>query len=65
MVRLMAAIVLCTAFLIGMQPQTKEYRIADGNRINFGQLLSDLLDAYENNSSQIQDKLIFDKNNDQ
>ena len=60
MVRLMAAIVLCTAFLIGMQPQTKEYRIADGNRINFGQLLSDLLDAYENNSSQIQDKLIFD-----
>ena len=48
LVTLLAAVVLCTAFLIGMQPRTKDYRIADGNRINFGHLLSDLLDAYEN-----------------
>ena len=60
LVTLLAAVVLCTALLIGMQPQTKDYRIADGNRINFGHLLSDLLDAYENNSSQAQDRLTFD-----
>ena len=60
LVTLLAAVVLCTAFLIGMQPQTKDYRIADGNRINFGHLLSDLLDAYENDSSQAQDRLTFD-----
>ena len=60
LVTLLAAVVLCTAFLIGMQPRTKDYRIADGNRINFGHLLSDLLDAYENNSSQAQDRLTFD-----
>ncbi len=56
----MAAIVLCTAFLIGMPPQTREYRIADGNRINFGHLLTDLLDAYEDPSSEVQDRLLFD-----
>ena len=60
LVTLLVAIVLCTAFLIGMQPRTKDYRIADGNRINFGHLLSDLLDAYENPSSQGQDRLLFD-----
>ena len=60
LVTLLAAVVLCTAFLIGLQPRTKDYRIADGNRINFGHLLSDLLDAYENNSSQAQDRLTFD-----
>ena len=60
LVTLLAAVVLCTAFLIGMQPRTKDYRIADGNRINFGHLLSDLLDAYENDSSQAQDRLTFD-----
>ena len=43
-----------------MQPRTKDYRIADGNRINFGHLLSDLLDAYENDSPQAQDRLTFD-----
>ena len=59
-VTLMAAIVLFTAILIGMQPRKTEYQIAEGNRINFGHLLSDLLDAYENNSSQAQDRLTFD-----
>ena len=60
LVTLLAAVVLCTAFLIGTQPRTKDYRIADGNRINFGHLLSDLLDAYENDSPQAQDRLTFD-----
>ncbi|MBQ7437851.1 MAG: YdcF family protein [Oscillospiraceae bacterium] len=59
-VTLMAAIVLFTAILIGMQPRTTEYQIAEGNRINFGHLLSDLLDAYENDSAQVQDRLQFD-----
>ena len=60
LVSLLAAIILCTALLIGMQPREKGYQIADGNRINFGHLLSDLLDAYENDSSQVQDRLLFD-----
>ena len=59
-VTLMAAIVLFTAILTGMQPRTTEYQIAEGNRINFGHLLSDLLDAYENDSAQVQDRLQFD-----
>ena len=60
LVTLLLAIVLCTAFLIGIQPGTKDYKIADGNRINFQQLLSDLLDAYENHSSQAQEQVLFD-----
>ena len=60
LVTLLTAIVLCTIFLIGMQPRTKDYRIAEGNKINFGHILSDLLDAYENNSPLVQDRLLFD-----
>ena len=60
LVTLLVAIVLCTAFLIGMQTQSNGYKIADGNRINFGHLLLDLLEAYEKHSSQVQDRLLFD-----
>ena len=56
----LTGICLCTAFLLGLFQHRQEYRISDGNRINFGHLLSDLLDAYENNTPSEDEKLIFD-----
>ena len=56
----LTGICLCTALLLGLFQHRQEYRISDGNRINFGHLLSDLLDAYENNTPSEDEKLIFD-----
>ena len=59
-VSVLTGICLCTVFLLGLFQHMQEYRISDGNRINFGHLLSDLLDAYENNTPSEDEKLIFD-----
>ena len=56
----LTGICLCTALLLGLFQHRQEYRISDGNRINFGHLLSDLLDAYENSTPSEDEKLIFD-----
>ena len=59
-VSVLTGICLYTVFLLGLFQHWQEYRISDGNRINFGHLLSDLLDAYENNTPSEDEKLIFD-----
>ena len=59
-VSVLTGICLCTVFLLGLFQHMQEYRISDGNRINFGHLLSDLLDAYENNTPAENERLIFD-----
>ena len=59
-VGVLTAILLCAVFLVGLLPQEREYRIAEGNRINFGHLLVDLLDAYENPSSESEKNIEFD-----
>ena len=59
-VSVLTGICLCTVFLLGLFQHMQEYRISDGNRINFGHLLSDLLDAYENNTPSENERLIFD-----
>lgn len=60
LVSVLTGICLCTVFLIGLFQYRQGYRISDGNRINFGYLLSDLLDAYENNVPSANEELIFD-----
>lgn len=59
-VSVLTGICLYTVFLLGLFQHWQEYRISDGNRINFGHLLSDLLDAYENNTASENERLIFD-----
>lgn len=56
----LTAILFCAVFLIGLIPREEEYRIANGNRINFGQLFGDLLSTYENPSSQSNATIDFD-----
>ena len=52
--------VLFTAFLLGLFPQEQEYQVAEGNRINFSLLLTDLLEAYENPSDEMEENIAFD-----
>ncbi len=59
-VSVLTGICLCAVFLLGLFQHRQDYKISDGNRINFGHLLSDLLDAYENNTPSENEKLIFD-----
>ena len=56
----MTVFLLCAVFVIGLLPQKREYRIADGNRINFSQLLTDLLAAYETSSERYRQNVDFD-----
>ena len=56
----LTAILLCSVILVGLLPQEREYRIAKGNHINFGQLLTDLLDAYEKPSPESEKNIEFD-----
>ncbi len=60
LVSVLTGICLCTVFLLGLFQYKQEYKISEGNRINFGFLLSDLLDAYENNVPSSHEKLLFD-----
>lgn len=59
-VRMMTVFLLCAVFVIGLLPQKREYRIAAGNRINFSQLLSDLLAAYETSPERYSQNVDFD-----
>ena len=59
-VSVLTGICLCAVFLLGLFQHRQDYKVSDGNRINFGHLLSDLLDAYENNTPSENEKLIFD-----
>ena len=57
---ILIAAVLCAAVLIGTARKEQPYKISDGNRINFGTLLADMLEAYESGSYGRNEKLDSD-----